>query len=94
MKIKEVRLLSPVALRNLCIRNNWYTCGSNTEYSHLLLDLTYNGRAHMTTDEIEAVARDIIMHSSNIDEDEQDVLSIMWSVNEVCNTTFHYEDEE
>lgn len=86
MKIKEFRLLTPFKLRNLCIKNNWYTRGTNDEYNHLLRELTHDGREHMTTEDIEAVALDIMGHSY-IDE-EQDVCSIMWSVNEACNTVF------
>jgi len=40
----------------------------------------------MTTEDIEAVARDIMEHSY-IDE-EQDVCSIMWLVNEASSTVF------
>jgi len=86
MKIKEVRLLSSYNLRNLCIKNHWYTKGTNSEYSYLLQDLTHFGRENMTTEDIEAVARDIMEHS--VMDEEQDVCSVMWSVNEVCNTVF------
>ena len=86
MKITEVRLLTPFKLRHLCIDHNWYIHGTNAEYDHLLRDLTHDGREHMTTEDIEAVATDIMEHS-DIDE-EQDVCSIMWSINEVCNTVF------
>jgi len=86
MKIKEVRLLAPFKLRNLCIKNSWYTKGTNDEYDHLLRELTHGGREHMTTEDIEAVASDIMAHS--VIDDEQDILSVMWSVNEVCNTVF------
>jgi len=86
MKIKEVRLLAPFKLRSLCIKQNWYTKGTNPEYDHLLRDLTHNGKEHMTTEDIEAVARDIMEHSY-IDE-EQDVCSIMWLVNETSSTVF------
>ena len=86
MKIKEYRLLTPMNLRLLCARNNWYTRGTNAQYEHLLLDLTHGGIKHMTTEDIEAVALDIMAHS-DIDP-EQDVCSVMWSVNEACNTVF------
>ena len=86
MKIKEVRLLAPFKLRALCIKQNWYTHGTNAEYDHLLRDLTHNGGQHMSTDDIEAVALDIMEHS-DID-DEQDVCSIMWLINEASSTVF------
>ena len=86
MKIKEKRLLSPVNLRTLCIAHGWYTCGDNAEYDHLLHDLTHGGQEHMTLEDLEAVARDIIDHS--IMHDEEDLCSVMWAVNHICYTTF------
>ena len=90
MKIKEIRTLTPTRLRSLCIRCNWYTKGDNAEYDHLLLDLTHDGREHMTTEDIEAVARDIMEHS--VLDSEQDLLSVMWSVNDACDTVFVKEE--
>ncbi|MBR3239175.1 MAG: hypothetical protein IKF99_12125 [Oscillospiraceae bacterium] len=89
-KIKERRTLAPHRLRALCIRCNWYTHGDNAEYDHLLRVLTHDGMEHMTTEDIEAVARDIMEHS-NIDE-EQDLLSVMWTVNDACDTVFMEEE--
>ena len=90
MKIKEVRLLAPFRLRALCIRQNWYTHGTNTEYEHLLRELAHNGGGHMTTEDLEAVALDIMEHS-DIDK-EQDVCSIMWLLNEASSTVFMREE--
>ncbi|MBE5807094.1 MAG: hypothetical protein E7317_02005 [Clostridiales bacterium] len=90
MKITEVRLLAPFKLRHLCIEHNWYTRGTNAEYDYLLRDLTHDGREHMTTEDLEAVALDIMEHS-DIDE-EQDVCSIMWLINEASSTVFLKEE--
>ena len=90
MKITEIRLLAPYKLRALCIEQNWYTKGTNAEYDHLLRDLTHDGHEHMTTEDIEAVAMDIMEHS-DIDE-EQDVCSIMWLINEASSTVFVKEE--
>lgn len=65
----EVRIISAEDLRALCIKEDWYTCGDNEEYDHLLLDLA--GRKHnITTDDIVDIATDIIEHSDlDISED-------------------------
>ena len=84
--IKEIRLLSPYSLRGLCIRNNWYTAGTNDEYNHLLCDLTRDGKAHMTTDDLRKVAEDIMKHS-HLPKD-YDLFSVMYDVCDVTITVF------
>lgn len=59
---KEIRRISAYSLRNLCIEENWYTCGDNEEYGHLLLDLAGH-KENITTDDIIEIASDIIEHS-------------------------------
>lgn len=34
-EIKKYAVTTPVRLRSLCIDNNWFTCGSNEQYSKL-----------------------------------------------------------
>ncbi len=59
---KEIRRITPYSLRNLCIENDWYTCGDNEEYGHLLLDLA-GSKENITTDDIVEIASDIVEHS-------------------------------
>lgn len=59
---KEIRRISACDLRNLCISEDWYTCGDNDEYGHLLLDLA-GRKENITTDDIVEIASDIIEHS-------------------------------
>ena len=90
MKIRELRRLPPSSLRILCIEQNWYTRGTNAEYDHLLTDLTHGGWGHMSTEDIHAVAMDIMEHS-NLAPGE-DVYSVMWAVNQRCVVTFRPDD--
>lgn len=68
---KEIRRISAQALRELCIEEDWYTCGDNEDYGHLLLDLAGH-KANITTDDIVEIATDIIEHSElDIDDFEE-----------------------
>lgn len=87
MKLKETRLLAPGKLRQLCISQNWYTCGSNAAYEHLLHDLTHNGRDHMTTEDITRVAQDIMDHSEP-SRNDWDLCAIAWNVAAICVSMF------
>lgn len=60
MKFTETRTLSMSDLRNLCIKNNWYTNGNNDEYNELLTSVK---NKNITTNDIIDIANDIINHS-------------------------------
>ena len=85
MKYKEIRTLTANNLRELCIRQNWYTCGDNAEYEHLLYDLAAS-KPHLTTEDIIEIAEDIAAHSNL--QDGYDVAGIAWEVNRSCNVSF------
>ena len=85
MKYKEIRTLTANNLRNLCIRQNWYTCGDNAEYEHLLYDLAAS-KSHLTTQDIIKIAEDIAAHSDL--QDDYDVAGIAWEVNRACDVCF------
>lgn len=57
---REIRRIDSSTLRSLCIRENWYTGGTNAEYCNLL-DMT--NKDNITTDDIVEMATDIISHS-------------------------------
>lgn len=82
---KEIRTLSAMNLRALCIRQNWYTGGDNAEYEHLLYDLAA-GKANLTTENIIEIAEDIAAHSDL--SDGYDIEGIAWEVNRACNVSF------
>lgn len=87
MKYKEKRTLSAENLRNLCIKNHWYTKGNCEEYEHLLYDLAENKR-HLATNDIIEIAEDIIAHSE-IDCTSEDITTVAYLVNRACEVLFY-----
>ena len=64
MKIKTEQRISFSKLRNLCIKKNWYTCGTVTQYSKML---EVTDKENVTSEDIYNTAIDIIEHS-NLEE--------------------------
>lgn len=60
--MKATRIIDATKVRNICIKYNFYTCGTSDEYDHLLIDLCGHGR-EVTDDGLESIARDIVAHS-------------------------------
>jgi len=79
----EVRTLQASDLRRLCIEKDWYTCGTNAEYEHLLIDLAQN-KENLTTLDIVKIAEDIQEHSTL--EEGYDIESIAFEVLRACNS--------
>ncbi len=61
---KEIRRITAIALRQLCIREDWYTAGDEEEYRHLLFDLAQN-KENLSTEDIIEIAADILEHSDS-----------------------------
>lgn len=90
---REVRRLTRTDLRALCIRENWYTGGTNAEYYNLMckVDNMYN----VSTDDIVEIATDIIEHSETAKADFEEATGgedfythVMFLVAEKCYTFF------
>ena len=91
MKYTETRTMSAYSLRALCIKKNWYTCGTNEEYTALFHRLTSNYLAvEMTTEKLAEIATDIFQHSDANDctDGYLDICSIMYDLAKTCDTTF------
>ena len=91
MKYIETRTLCAYNLRNLCIRKNWYTCGSNEEYLKLFGRLSEDGMAAVITPEkLAEIAEDIYRHSCADDctDGYLEIPCIMYDLAKVCDTTF------
>lgn len=86
MKIVEERRITMSALRSLCIRENWYTLGTDEEYDHILL---FADRNEMTTENLAKVAADIMAHSEM--DCDRDIPNTMFSICECCHTFFYEE---
>ena len=81
---KEVRVLGAMQLRGLCIEKDWYTKGTNREYSALL---EMANRENITTDDIVEMATDIMEHSEI--NPEMEITDIMFAIARKCTTCFH-----
>lgn len=82
-KYKEVRIITAESLRQLCMKNNWYTRGYCRDYEHLLYDLA-DSKKNVTTDDIVAMAVDIMEHS----EPGEMVSSICMEIASIACTFF------
>lgn len=68
-KYIETRHLTAYELRRICIRNDWYNCGTNEEYENLFARLRSNGGyAHITTEKLAEIAADIMEHSDDMED--------------------------
>lgn len=87
MTYTETRTLSSTALRSLCIRHDWYTCGTCKEYN-ALFDKLYDEDGcpvNLTTQKLAEIADDIMAHS---DIEDYTITSVMYELNRSCTVTF------
>lgn len=88
MKIEVERVWGSYDVRNLCITNNYYTCGNNDEYGRMLL---FVDNRKPTKENIFRVAEDIYNHSGidldmyGCDKDEM-IAGIMFEISRKCVT--------
>ena len=83
-KIKETRTIDFEKVRAMCIKYDLYTCGTNEEYTNLLLNLCSNEN-EMTTEQLYKITEDILIHSDT----EMEWSSIMFNLaNDCCYTFF------
>ena len=85
--IREMRYLSSMEVRNLCIKHDWYTCGDNEQYDYLLNILC--DKRNITTQDMVIIATDIKTHS----ETELSIAEIATALARIATTIF-YEDYE
>ena len=88
----EKRVMDSDDIRKLCIENEWYTCGSNEDYSDLLNFI--DNLENVTTQNIFEVAINIYEHS-DLDEwfdNNEDIIDeikhIMFLIERNCCHTF------
>ena len=81
------RFWSISSVRDMCIKNNLYTCGDNDEYEHML---SLVRRLYPNVENIYFVAENICKHSK-----EQTITNVMYMLeNEAVTTTFEINGEE
>ena len=85
-KYTETRVLHSYKLRQLCIEQDWYTCGDNEDYENLFkrLRADYITPANMTTEKLAEIATDIKEHSDT----DMEITSIMFFLAKACDTWF------
>lgn len=79
----EFRRINSENLRNLCIKNKWYTKGNNEEYFNFF---KMADKDNLSTDDIVELATDILEHSEI--QDEQNFCSICFEIANECYTFF------
>lgn len=65
-KYREVRVIHMEELKNLCIRERWYTSGNCREYQNML---SMCKKDNITTNDIVTIAQDIMNHTHNKDNE-------------------------
>lgn len=84
-KIVETRKIFWDDLRNLCIRNNWYTCGTVKEYEKMLAMCK---KDNITTKDIVKIAQDIMEHSNDEENEGRELTSYCFEVARIATTLF------
>ena len=88
MKVKEIKRINTDKLRHICINNNWYTHGTNEEYSNMFKMCK---KDNITTNQLYKIAKDIYEHTdvtsaingcSTDYSDEENILNMMIYVND------------
>lgn len=91
MKFKETRTMSASKLRALCIQRNWYTRGTNEEYSRLFdkLNDCCGCPEHLTTEKLVEIAEDIWDHSNITD---YTIETVLFELARNCYTYFDIDE--
>lgn len=94
MKVKEIRRLDTDKLRSMCIKNNWYTSGSNEDYINMFKMCE---KDNITINQLFKIAKDIYEHTnvdratqgcSNEYSDNDNILNMMIYIND-CTYVFY-----
>ncbi len=81
----EQRRISADELRTVCILHDWYTRGSCNEYEKLFQKAC--SKDHLTIDDIEDIARNIIDHSTEESLDGYEFEDVMYAITDRTHTT-------
>lgn len=93
MRIEIKRTIDSSQLHFLCVRNEWYSKGTNEDYGELFSKV-FN-LENVSDMDIYNIAKDILDHNNKDDyikesglNEKQLIQSIMYEVNTICNTFF------
>lgn len=87
--IKQFRMFTGCGLCDMCEEHGFYTCGTNAEYSAML---SVDHRTP-TPKRIEAIARDILKHSSEEINAEYRLVDVMNIIEQDCVSVWYAEEE-
>lgn len=92
MTYVETRTLCASDLRALCIRNDWYTCGTCEEYNRLFERLYDSDGCpvNLTAQKLAEIAEDIMIHSEISD---YTVTAVMFELNKACTVVFDADND-
>ena len=88
MKVKEIKRIDTDKLRNICINNNWYTYGSNADYSNMFKMCE---KDNISANQLYKITKDIYEHTnvasakvgcSTEYSDNENILNMMIYVND------------
>lgn len=94
MKVTETRRLDGYNIRKACIENEWYTKGTNEEYSALMDSVL--GVPDITTERLLKIAMDILEHSEmnrDYTDEHEFVCDIMFKLAQECVSVFEVTEE-
>ena len=98
--VEKMAILDSDDIRRMCINQNYYTCGCNSEYMHLLNDIIKNGYIKTTSTKMDniiiKIANDIydhsdvdrVVHSYSISEEDV-YRNILYNVQQCVMYTFN-----
>ena len=98
MKITEERVICMDDLRNLCIKNGWFTHGNSEEYGRFLrMTRDTNGDPiNMTVDHFQKMALEIMRYSdfSGFDDPKRFLVYIIYELCRICRSVFTVEEND
>ena len=87
MKVKEIKRIDTDKLRNICINNNWYTRGTNSDYMNMFKMCE---KDNISANQLYKITKDIYEHTnvasaktgcSTEYSDNENILNMMIYVN-------------
>jgi Trm5-related predicted tRNA methylase len=87
-EIKQQRQLTISALRQMCIDNNLYICGTIEEYDNILCKT--HKMKNITNKQLYSIAMDIIIHSEPQEGEYHNHIYIMYLLNKCAITTYTF----
>lgn len=92
MVIKEIRSMSKSRLRQLCIERNWFTRGTNDEYTRLF-DMAGTYDTNIGAYTLYDMAVWIMDHSSEEAMEDVEITDVMAALARICHSTFVITDD-